>query len=1561
MPVTRRAKKAAGGEAAAEPLATPLVSKRKVKTSKTTLGHTSIPVNAEELSVIPTAPPASDRADSGEPTADVAEKSAAVPAAAVLKRKGQNSQRTGIDAGPKPKTHSTHRLVDLAARLKFSEHSACITARACRCSVCSSSSNAAENSATPAAAEPKRKSKNPKNTAIDDGNGGDLMSDTFNLSQRRRPQLVHRRDEDLNCDNLNLNDVQDAYRTGYEISNTEEEEEAMQHEGDTIAWIYESPHPRGHTPGPETVRSRSRTDNQMRGGGGGRPRAASQIRVQRNPSASRAASPSIASTTQMLPEPGDGVLQSPRRHSVDAASRSRSQSRAANQMRAAWSKPTSQVRGRSASRAASRSIASTTQTLTEPGDWVLQSPRQHSVGAASRSRSQSQADDHMHGGGGGRPRAASQMRAQRDPSASRAASRSIASTTQTLTEPGDGVLQSPRRHSIDAASRSRSRSRADDHMHGGGGGRPRAASQMRTQRDPSASRAASRSIASTTQTLTEPGDSGSCSPRADIPSMRRRTVAASHEPTTRYAASRNLPARGEAASPLPPSSPRAESELDHSSDEYGKYIYPGEQRKQEREERLMLQQDRADYQEYLEEAEQTGFRDDSDSDSTTKPSSKKGRGKARGRMGKGKGKARAASLDNSDSAQHKRGPLSAEFQERAIAAQQAFYDSIEEIAKAAGKPVSTIHQMLGTTTKFARESQSWNVWQSWYSWKHPKETRKGELYHSSRAEYEKALSHLSDEQRKESRFIWKALPWLLEWDEKKNSNAIAAWRENGDFKRQLIMAVKPLSHMCRLLNDNYGVHVFGYAIDIEGEASIVFGGSDSFSKISAEQKVTLSKNVKDFEVLFRTQDMRRRGLNIEPTVLPRLFPNISMDTDEKEDRDFLRTKFGQMMRRQLGLESEGKFAETTMAWNERFLYLAWKGKFRIINYPLALQNIGQVIGGNYNPKKPNVPEFQAFMPAFEKASSDNPEQYDDDIDTSTALAIVPWNDAEKLLPLHEQRDVPLVISAPWSDNDSEEEREILRYVKDCKEYHEELVKAAKQRIQQQRPAQRQRQQSPDQIRRRQVSPRSGLTVRAGPTSPNSLNQRGRSLNSRGRSPFRHERQRRPSHSTSRERSRKPTTHPSRNEPERTTSRPVDGDQWDPLARTRYGSRLPTTHVGDESIASQLQGQPMQKERPSGKTSPRNLYKFVPNTTNIILKLSPICEAFADVYCSLQLLAGHNYKLSPICGRTGGGGRRLGESETLKWSLMSVHLLRTARSKISCIREANKRSIPRRVNSDVVQIGGAELGGEQVSYRGQRSEGTCGGQKAGGPRGAVSRYQHGTAAASGTHLGLKRGAVQTEGAVQSAGATCRKGRSDVRLPGTVCSGHTPGDHVGDVTEIWEPSAGIGTQQWEAPSKSTQRAGRHAHSGEHAEGTGAVQDTRAACRTHGRRAEHTGGVQNARAACKQRRARGKRAEGEGRRRRRRRNLGAVKTQQASRSDAPSENTRTEGRASCVRVTGCHDVIAAAGRPLVRVRMPENGISADSQWLVCLRPGAREELREGDEGKKKEPTRSRQNKPP
>jgi hypothetical protein len=82
----------------------------------------------------------------------------------------------------------------------------------------------------------------------------------------------------------------------------------------------------------------------------------------------------------------------------------------------------------------------------------------------------------------------------------------------------------------------------------------------------------------------------------------------------------------------------------------------------------------------------------------------------------------------------------------------------------------------------------------------------------------------------------------------------------------------------------------------------------------------------------------------------------------------------------------------TMVWNEKFLDLAFRGKFRIVNYPLALENIGQVIGAEqFNTKVANVKEYNSFMPALERAVK---QGTDEDPEGEPVIRIVPWEPGE---------------------------------------------------------------------------------------------------------------------------------------------------------------------------------------------------------------------------------------------------------------------------------------------------------------------------------------------------------------------------------------------------------------------------------------------------------------------------------------------------------------------------------------------------------------------------------------
>ncbi|KAJ7082512.1 hypothetical protein C8R44DRAFT_753773 [Mycena epipterygia] len=125
-----------------------------------------------------------------------------------------------------------------------------------------------------------------------------------------------------------------------------------------------------------------------------------------------------------------------------------------------------------------------------------------------------------------------------------------------------------------------------------------------------------------------------------------------------------------------------------------------------------------------------------------------------------------------------------------------------------------------------------------------------------------------------------------------------------------------------------------------------------------------------------------------------------------------------------------------MVWNEKFLDLAFRGKFRIINYPVVLENIGQVIGAEqFNTKAPSVKEYNSFMPALERAAK---KGTDDDPEGEPVIRIVPWEPAERDQQLEDQDEVPLVVST---------DGRALRLVRHSPLYGAAVADAAKRRAQ----------------------------------------------------------------------------------------------------------------------------------------------------------------------------------------------------------------------------------------------------------------------------------------------------------------------------------------------------------------------------------------------------------------------------------------------------------------------------------------------------------------------------------
>ncbi|KAJ6524781.1 hypothetical protein B0H19DRAFT_1085170 [Mycena capillaripes] len=344
--------------------------------------------------------------------------------------------------------------------------------------------------------------------------------------------------------------------------------------------------------------------------------------------------------------------------------------------------------------------------------------------------------------------------------------------------------------------------------------------------------------------------------------------------------------------------------------------------------------------------------------------------------------------DNEGDGNLKPGPIPAAVKERLYELYDEFTTAVDELARGCGKSSTTLHQILGTIIKIPRGLNAWNMWQRYFAETTPKE-------------------------QKYSDAVFKRLPWLLEWNQKVTRQAVIDIRESGKLKTKLRREIKPVTRIAKQMQDSFGVHVWGYVIDPEGQGSFVFGAGDDFKEMRALQLHNLNQQVKDQEHTFGMIEMRKRGLAAHSIPIQNLIPH-----EHERPRDAFRRQFTSIIGGQLWAfcHAAGTLsgqdvdkARFQMKWNMKFIDAARESKCRIVNYPAALQAANQIIGTQqFNLKKIKAATFERFISGLVKANGTR-DANDDDDDDDDVMRIVAWEQDDIDLPLDEQGDVAVVI------------------------------------------------------------------------------------------------------------------------------------------------------------------------------------------------------------------------------------------------------------------------------------------------------------------------------------------------------------------------------------------------------------------------------------------------------------------------------------------------------------------------------------------------------------------------
>ncbi|KAJ7495584.1 hypothetical protein FB451DRAFT_1164313 [Mycena latifolia] len=436
---------------------------------------------------------------------------------------------------------------------------------------------------------------------------------------------------------------------------------------------------------------------------------------------------------------------------------------------------------------------------------------------------------------------------------------------------------------------------------------------------------------------------------------------------------------------------------------------------------------------------------------TTATKRNKGKGKAVAgeKTSKKKGKESAAGEDTLDDVDgdgdgdskgaRKSGPIPTPIREGLINAYDSYLGQVKALAKECGKSPDTLHRSVGSKVKGMKRPSPWNLYQSYHSEAHPQpDDMTGEDYN---ALCNVRFRVLGCEVTKDLDLFYTAMPEIKEWNDKTMANATAEWRDKGTFKAKVTKAMKPLIGLpltamfqSRLVSQTMGVHVWGFVIDTGGQASFMWGATDEFKTLLTEYESTLTEGMMDYQHILGHIAMEKRARNGGPPVMGLLRPQELVSKEGEGQRDAQRRLFARIMSTMLArsLTAAGSPppapAKFKMVWGPKFLDLAYKNLFKLVNYPTVLTDLQFVIGGDFRLKKIGIAQYKEFMPALEKAQLNSRDDDDDDDDV---MMMVPWEDAEKEMSPEEQREIALVSTVNGKT---------LKAVKDSKAYNDSIAK-----------------------------------------------------------------------------------------------------------------------------------------------------------------------------------------------------------------------------------------------------------------------------------------------------------------------------------------------------------------------------------------------------------------------------------------------------------------------------------------------------------------------------------------
>ncbi|KAJ7740327.1 hypothetical protein B0H16DRAFT_1729024 [Mycena metata] len=385
---------------------------------------------------------------------------------------------------------------------------------------------------------------------------------------------------------------------------------------------------------------------------------------------------------------------------------------------------------------------------------------------------------------------------------------------------------------------------------------------------------------------------------------------------------------------------------------------------------------------------------DADADDEAPPKSRRSGNKGKGKQKEDTAPPASDAEDGSESSR-RAGPLPAQAKEQAEALRATFHKGLDDLARKYGKDVQVFHKLLGTALKPTRDTSPWNHFQG-----NPPTCLAQEWsgYVSQLWKDKLVEGGLDPESKPDSPTIFAALPWLKIWVEK-NRAALVEYRiESGAFPGDIHRFTTSLNKTCTQAHEQFGLHVFGQVIDVQGGNSIFFGGSEAVTRLRQQNQAHSKKTLKEYECkigVIEAAIQREAGVATDD-LPPSIYVSDTWDRDKGRayvKQCLIEDQVKIEVARGTFLPDSAEASNYAMHWN--FADHGYQHQMRICHWPDSMAS------NEYYPKA-----------SFSQTEHSGNVKYADDPAAAPGktVQVVEWTEDEKNLALKDQGEIPLVVT-----------------------------------------------------------------------------------------------------------------------------------------------------------------------------------------------------------------------------------------------------------------------------------------------------------------------------------------------------------------------------------------------------------------------------------------------------------------------------------------------------------------------------------------------------------------------